>query len=123
MYFSIRWSLLAQTQPDNTFWTDRTIRVALCDSITSEISFKNTWIYSVKVTWGPDTADGEYNFYTVSNDGNVFHWILGSSKLQLTKVVSLIIDNQPVAGPDGTIFSIKGTLARFETPQKNKNCP
>ncbi|KAJ1527147.1 hypothetical protein ONE63_008680 [Megalurothrips usitatus] len=62
-----------------------------------------------QVTWGQDTADGELNLYSVSNDGQVFNWVLTSSTLHQTTVISLVLERgTPVAGPDGTTLTITG---------------
>lgn len=62
-----------------------------------------------QVTWGQDTPDGELNLYSVSNDGQVFNWVLTSSTLHQTTVISLVLERStPVAGPDGTTLTITG---------------
>lgn len=62
-----------------------------------------------QVTWGRDTPDGELNLYSVSNDGQVFNWVLTSSTLHQTTVISLVLERTtPVAGPDGTTLTITG---------------
>ncbi|KAE8745338.1 hypothetical protein FOCC_FOCC007886, partial [Frankliniella occidentalis] len=54
-----------------------------------------------QVTWGQDTPDGELNLYSVSNDGNVFNWVLTSSTLHQTTVISLVF---LVGTEEGQVF-------------------
>ncbi|KAF5304814.1 hypothetical protein FQR65_LT07831 [Abscondita terminalis] len=56
-----------------------------------------------EVKWAPDLPDGEMNFYSVSSDGKVNHWVLMQSKFAVTTIIKLYLERDPVRGPDGTL--------------------
>lgn len=62
-----------------------------------------------QVKWGVDMQDGEINFFSVSADGKVYNWILMQNELAVTTVIALNLPLEPIAGPDGTVVSVKGT--------------
>lgn len=61
-----------------------------------------------EVKWGLDMQDGEINFYSVSADGTVYNWILMQSRLSLTTIITLYLDQQFTSEPDGNIIKLKG---------------
>lgn len=61
-----------------------------------------------EVKWGPDMPDGEINFYSVSADGRVFNWVLMQSKLTITTIITLYLEQEFVGGPDGNDIKLKG---------------
>ncbi|TDG50683.1 hypothetical protein AWZ03_002987 [Drosophila navojoa] len=68
-----------------------------------------------QIKWGPDMADGEINFYSVSSDGCVFSWILMQNKLWVTTMITLYIENDIADGPDGTKVTLRtgGSCVQF----------
>ncbi|XP_064543240.1 dynein intermediate chain 2, ciliary [Drosophila montana] len=68
-----------------------------------------------QIKWGPDMADGEINFYSVSSDGCVFSWILMQNKLWVTTIITLYLENGIADGPDGTKVTLKsgGSCVQF----------
>lgn len=84
-----------QTNPNHPIYMSRGIHGKHADIV---------W----EVKWGVDMQDGEINFYSVSADGTVFNWILMQSKLSLTTITTLFLDQQFNGGPDGTVVKLKG---------------
>uniref|UniRef100_A0A1Y1K8L0 Uncharacterized protein n=1 Tax=Photinus pyralis TaxID=7054 RepID=A0A1Y1K8L0_PHOPY len=60
-----------------------------------------------EVKWAPDLPDGEMNFYSVSSDGKVIHWILMQNEFAVTTIINLYLEKEPVRGPDGTLVKRK----------------
>lgn len=71
-----------------------------------------------EIRWGPDMADGEINFYSVSSDGRVFNWVLMQNKLALTTIITLYLD-KTVGGPDGTDIKLRCCGTSMEFHPKN----
>lgn len=78
------------------------------------VSGKHTDLVS-EVKWGPDMADGEINFFSVSGDGRVLNWVLAQSKLLITPIITLLLGKQPSTSPDGIELKLKacGTCLVF----------
>ncbi|XP_075168505.1 dynein intermediate chain 2, ciliary [Haematobia irritans] len=68
-----------------------------------------------EIKWGPDMADGEINFYSVSSGGRVFNWVLMQNKLMCTTIITLFLENGVVSGPDGTEMRLRscGSCMKF----------
>lgn len=66
-----------------------------------------------EVKWGIDMQDGEINFYSVSADGTVFNWILMQSKLSLTTIITLYLNQEFTGGPDGNVIKLKGENSKM----------
>lgn len=68
-----------------------------------------------EVKWGPDMADGEINFFSLSVDGRVLNWILAQSKLIITPIITLQMGTRPSKSPDGIELKLKacGTCMIF----------
>ncbi|XP_058976572.1 dynein intermediate chain 2, ciliary-like isoform X2 [Musca domestica] len=68
-----------------------------------------------EIKWGPDMADGEINFYSVSSGGRVFNWVLMQNKLMVTTIITLFLENGIVSGPDGTELRLRscGSCMKF----------
>lgn len=79
-----------------------------------------------EVKWGKVMVDGEINFYSVSDDGRVFNWVMMQNKLALTTIMTLFLhqgDEEQLfagstelkAGPDGSHMKLKacGTCLVF----------
>lgn len=64
-------------------------------------------VYEIK--WGPDMTDGEINFYSVSADGRIFNWVMMQNKLALTTIMTLYLEHNLKAGPDGTDMRLKAS--------------
>ncbi|GLV39825.1 uncharacterized protein CBL_08109 [Carabus blaptoides fortunei] len=62
-----------------------------------------------EVKWGPDLQDGEMNFYSVAADGKINNWLLMQNELSLTTIITLMLDSDPVPGPDGMYIKLKGS--------------
>lgn len=60
--------------------------------------------------WAPDLPDGEMNFYSGGADGKIVHWVLMQTELSATTTITLFLDKEPVAGPDGTLLKVKGAV-------------
>ncbi|CAH0550962.1 unnamed protein product [Brassicogethes aeneus] len=60
-----------------------------------------------EIKWGPDLPDGELNFFSVSADGKVNNWVLMQNELMRLTIINLYLDQEAVAGPDGTKFRLK----------------
>lgn len=67
-----------------------------------------------EVKWGLDMQDGELNFYSVSADGTVYNWILMQSRLSLTTIITLYLEQKFNSGPDGNIIKLKGIFFYFQ---------
>lgn len=52
-------------------------------------------------------ADGEMNFYSVSIDGKVNHWIVMATHVTVSTIINLFLDKPPVPGADGTLVKLK----------------
>lgn len=74
-----------------------------------------SWKIDSQVRWAPDTEEGKLTFYSVSVDGKINHWILNQNNLGLTTVMTLLLDQSPITGPDGTSIILKG-IAQY--PQR-----
>ncbi|XP_043249584.1 dynein intermediate chain 2, ciliary [Colletes gigas] len=74
-----------------------------------------------EVCWAPDTEEGNLAFYSVSIDGKINYWILNQNDLGLTTVMTLFLDRPPIAGPDGTMITLKGcgTCLAFHPADQN----
>ncbi|XP_036332518.1 dynein intermediate chain 2, ciliary [Rhagoletis pomonella] len=68
-----------------------------------------------EIKWGPDMADGEINFYSVSTDGRVFNWVLMQNDFMITTITTLFLTNGIVEGPDGTEVQLRscGACMKF----------
>uniref|UniRef100_W8AIE2 Dynein intermediate chain 2, ciliary n=2 Tax=Ceratitis capitata TaxID=7213 RepID=W8AIE2_CERCA len=68
-----------------------------------------------EIKWGPDMADGEINFYSVSTDGRVFNWVLMQNDFMITTITTLFLTNGIVEGPDGTEVHLRscGSCMKF----------
>ncbi|XP_053964921.1 dynein intermediate chain 2, ciliary [Anastrepha ludens] len=68
-----------------------------------------------EIKWGPDMADGEINFYSVSTDGRVFNWVLMQNDFMITTITTLCLTNGIVEGPDGTEVQLRscGSCMKF----------
>lgn len=68
-----------------------------------------------QIKWGPDMADGEINFYSVSTDGRVFNWVLMQNDFMITTITTLFLTNGIVEGPDGTEVQLRscGSCMKF----------
>lgn len=73
--------------------------------------FKNFF----QIKWGLDMLDGELNFYSVSVDGKILHWILMPNILAVIPIITLFIKRSVAPGPDGTEMQLKscGTCLSF----------
>ncbi|KAJ8983052.1 hypothetical protein NQ317_013257 [Molorchus minor] len=60
-----------------------------------------------EVKWVSNLPDGELNFYSVSIDGKVNHWIVMENTMVVTTIITLFLDKEPVSGPDGTLLKAK----------------
>lgn len=71
------------------------------------------------VKWGPDMPDGEINFYTISGDGRVSNMVLMQSKLSITTIITLYLEETFMGGPDGNDIRLKaaGTCMIFHPKQ------
>ncbi|GLH13933.1 Dynein intermediate chain 2, ciliary [Gryllus bimaculatus] len=81
---------------------------------TSEPQFKSN---SVKykhggivwqVKWAADWPDGEMVFYSISDDGFIFQWVITSMGMTESKVMPIDLDIPPCPGPEGTSVRLKG---------------
>ncbi|KAM7343034.1 dynein intermediate chain 2, ciliary isoform 1-T1 [Cochliomyia hominivorax] len=73
-----------------------------------------------EIKWGPDMADGEINFYSVSSGGRALNWVLMQNKLMVTTIITLYLENGLVSGPDGTELRLKscGSCMKFHPQDK-----
>ncbi|XP_065368147.1 dynein intermediate chain 2, ciliary [Calliphora vicina] len=73
-----------------------------------------------EIKWGPDMADGEINFYSVSSGGRALNWVLMQNKLMVTTIITLFLEYGLVAGPDGTELRLKscGSCMKFHPQDK-----
>lgn len=62
-----------------------------------------------EVKWAPNLPDGEMNFYSGGADGKIINWVLMQVELSATTIITLFLDKESVAGPDGTQLKVKGT--------------
>lgn len=78
------------------------------------VAGKHTDLVS-EVKWGPDMADGEINFFSVSVDGRILNWILAQSKLVITPIITMLMGKRPSSSPDGIELKLKacGTCMVF----------
>ncbi|KAK4885777.1 hypothetical protein RN001_002048 [Aquatica leii] len=60
-----------------------------------------------EVKWVEDLPDGEMNFFSVSSDGKVNHWILMQNEFAVTTIINLYLEKEQVRGPDGTLVKRK----------------
>lgn len=58
--------------------------------------------------WGPDLIDGDLNFFSVSADGKVCSWIVMQNELSQTLVIHLLLNIDPIAGPNGNQMNLVG---------------
>lgn len=74
-----------------------------------------------EMKWGPDMADGEINFFSVSADGRVFNWVLMQNKLSITTIITLNLDKEHTGNPDGSDIQLKacGTCLIFHPKQSD----
>ncbi|XP_072157958.1 dynein intermediate chain 2, ciliary [Bemisia tabaci] len=61
-----------------------------------------------QVCWGPDLIDGDLNFFSVSADGKVCSWIVMQNELSQTLVIHLLLNIDPIAGPNGNQMNLVG---------------
>ncbi|XP_031620811.1 dynein intermediate chain 2, ciliary [Contarinia nasturtii] len=74
-----------------------------------------------EVKWGIDMQDGELNFYSISNDGIIYNWVLMQSQLSSTIIATLFMDQEISAAPDGHSVKLKaaGTCMTFHPKLSN----
>ncbi|KAF5304719.1 hypothetical protein FQA39_LY09496 [Lamprigera yunnana] len=72
-----------------------------------------------EIKWGPDLQDGEMNFFSVSSDGKVNHWILMQTELSVTTILNLYLEREQVRGPDGTLVRRKACATCVTFHPKN----
>lgn len=53
------------------------------------------------------------NFYSVSCDGKVNHWVLMQNEFAVTTIINLYLDTPQVRGPDGTLVKKKGLITFY----------
>lgn len=57
-----------------------------------------------------DLADGELNFYSISEDGTVCNWLLMQSEMSKTIIVTLVLDIEPQINLGGISETLIGNL-------------
>lgn len=74
-----------------------------------------------EIRWGPRLIDGEATFFSISGDGRVVQWAVMPGELQATTIITLHSDIPPIAGPDGTMFTVNscGSCMTFH-PEKTE---
>ncbi|XP_063227118.1 dynein intermediate chain 2, ciliary [Bacillus rossius redtenbacheri] len=72
-----------------------------------------------EVKWGRDMPDGELNFFSVSEDGHVYNWVLMQNELARTVVIALSLLEE-IAGPDGSSIPMTacGTTIAFHPSKR-----
>ncbi|GLH13932.1 Dynein intermediate chain 2, ciliary [Gryllus bimaculatus] len=59
------------------------------------------------VKWAADWPDGEMVFYSISDDGFIFQWVITSMGMTESKVMPIDLDIPPCPGPEGTSVRLK----------------
>ncbi|KAL8565254.1 hypothetical protein ACOMHN_001152 [Nucella lapillus] len=67
-----------------------------------------------QVRWQKDDADNNMNFFSISSDGRIAHWIIVKNEMIFQDVIQLTMTGGPADGPDGIKVPTTGCGTAFD---------